>query len=141
MRPGITVLPDAFTTVAPRGTCTLARGPAPVMRSPLTRMTESVTAGPPVPSTNRAPTIAVTGPALPRCALGAAAKASSSAVHKARSLGVIRPVLLRFTEGVSRRLGSGRWPALALQTGVGGSKTRTRPAFALPSWEPGDPAL
>ena len=34
----MTVLPAAFTTVAPCGTCTLARGPAAVMRSPLTRI-------------------------------------------------------------------------------------------------------
>ena len=51
----MTVLPAAFTTVAPCGTCTRARGPAAVMRSPLTRMTESFTGAAPVPSTSRAP--------------------------------------------------------------------------------------
>ena len=41
----MTVLPDAFTTVAPCGTCTRARGPAAVMRSPLTRIDRIVDGG------------------------------------------------------------------------------------------------
>ena len=45
-----------------------------MIRSPLTRMTESFTAAAPVPSTSRAPTIAVTGPAAPRCASGEASE-------------------------------------------------------------------
>ena len=105
----MTVLPDAFTTVAPCGTCTRARGPAAVMRSPLTRTTESLTAAAPVPSTSRAPTMAVTGPVAPRCAWGAAAKARSSVVHRVRALRLIVPpkvdcrrVLLRFGRDVSR---------------------------------------
>src|SRR5687768_17491007 len=80
----MTVLPDAFNTVAPGGVCTRARGPAAVMRSPLTRMTESLTGGAPVPSTRRAPTIAVTGGAVPRCAIGAATAPRTSAMHRCR---------------------------------------------------------
>ena len=106
-RPGMTVLPDAFTTVAPCGTCTRARGPAAVMRSPLTRMTESFTGAAPVPSTSRAPTIAVTVPAAPRCALGAAAPARRRAVHRIRALRLIVPPAWSCRRGTYDR-GEGR---------------------------------
>src|SRR5687767_1892289 len=114
MSPGMTVLPDALTTVAPCGTWTRARGPAAVMRSPLTRMTESLTTAAPVPSTSRAPTMAVTGAAVPRCACGPAASATTNAVHRLK--------VLRLMDGYSYDLGG------SCQEGVG------------PSWEPASPA-
>src|SRR5687767_8370617 len=56
------------------------------MRSPLTRITESFTGAAPVPSTSRAPTMAVTGLAAPRCASGAAIDSNMSAVHRSKVL-------------------------------------------------------
>src|SRR5687767_513283 len=122
----MTVLPDAFTTVAPRGTCTLARGPAAVMRSPLTRMTESFTAAAPVPSTNRAPTMAVTGPAAPRCAWGAAIHANTSVVHRTK--------VLRLMDGYSYDLGGTCQDGTA--QGLNAQGLRLRAGVASPSLSP-----
>src|SRR5687768_215310 len=131
MRPGMTVLPDALTTVAPCGTGTRARGPAAVMRSPLTRMTESLTTAAPVPSTSRAPTMAVTGPVAPRCACGTAASATTNAVHRLK--------VLRLMDGYSYDLGGtcqdfGLW-TLGLQL----SRVHS-PKSRVVSSEPANPA-
>jgi hypothetical protein len=90
-RPGITVLPAAFTIVAPGGIVTRARAPVAVMRSPLTRITESSIAAAPLPSMTRPPTRAVTAPACPRCAWGVMAHAMIRAVLKIRDLVLIYP--------------------------------------------------
>src|SRR5262245_15020006 len=60
MKPGDANLPVASTTRAPVGTLTEARGPTAVMRLPRTTIVTSGTAGPPLPSTNVAPTMATT---------------------------------------------------------------------------------
>src|SRR5207244_2601152 len=49
--------------------------------SPSTSTTEFSTAGPPVPSIRRAPTMAVTGPAAPRWASGATELLKNSTAH------------------------------------------------------------
>src|ERR1700736_1480644 len=96
----MSVLPAASTVVAPGGIWTFARGPAAVMRSPFTITTELSTGAPPVPSINLAPTMAVTGPADPRWAWGAARAVRNNAVHTSGTLdSIAAPILVA---GISR---------------------------------------
>src|SRR5215471_15453128 len=76
MMPGITVIPTDRMTFAAAGTVTWPSRPTAVMWFPSIKTTESSIGGPPYPSINRPPTIAI-GP-LDDCA------GSAAGSHKAR---------------------------------------------------------
>src|ERR1700730_18095408 len=65
------------------------------MRSPFTITPELSTGARPVPSINLAPTMAVTGPAGPRCAWGTARAVRNNAVQTSEALdSIVAPILV-----------------------------------------------
>ena len=89
-RAGMTVLPARFTRVAPAGAVTCPARPTAVMRPLLTTMAALSTAGPPVPSTRRAPSKTVAAGVWPDRGAGqevAATQAPSSRPTRKRWTG------------------------------------------------------